>query len=529
MQREGRAADMVILAALPMAFAMLAFVFRWHSAPFWLTFNVDPSYFYLLNSLMVAGGEAPADVYHPGTPVQMLAALVIRLMHPFSSSVAIADMVMASPERHLTYISTVLLLLVAGGLFLLGLMAKRTLGGLLPGLLAQSAPFATLFLIKHAYQVKPEPMLLLAATLLCAALLSSLNGQRPYRHAVLMAGAVALGAAAKLHFAPLALVPLPWLLRQPKALVLYGAAGAAAFFLFLAPAWPNLGVTIDWFTKMALSSDAYGQGETTILPWKEYPANILKVFAGKPVFDAVLVLSIPALIWGKGERGLKQALLGIVLAQLASVLLVAKHPIAYYMTPAVALTGAQAALVFALGAKRFLSPRYAQGWTIGLVLLGLLRLQSFVADDAERADWKRTALGIDMKPFAACAKVWYDFASSPSYALFMGDMMSKWRWGPLLEATAQGKGGTEDEFFLNFYTGHLRDWLGPVDVQDLFQRFPCVAFRGAWEVNLRNYLAKHAPERLPKMETCRTDANGETLLTYGASCKPSMPVMKSSR
>jgi hypothetical protein len=529
MQREGRAADNVILAVLPAAFLMLAFVFRWHSAPFWLWFNVDPTYFYLLNGLMVAGGEAPADVYHPGTPVQMLAALVIRLMHPASSFLSIADQVMADPERHLKYISTVILLLLAGGLYLLGAAAKRALGGLLPAMIAQCAPFATLFLIKHAYQVKPEPLLLLSATLLAAALFQALSDQeRPYRNALFFALAVGLGTASKLHFAPLALLPLPLLARQPKALVFYVLASAAAFMLFLAAAWPNLGTTVDWFIRMAKSSEAYGQGAATFLP-KEYPSNILKVFSGKPVFGAVLLLSIPALIWGPPDKNLKAALLGVVLAQLASALLIAKHPVAYYMTPATALTGAQAALLFALGAKRFTSARHKTGWTIGLILLGLLRFHAYVADDAERAGWKRTAQEIDMRPFASCAKVWYDFASSPSYALFMGDMMAEWRWGPLLEATAQAKGLPEDEFFLNFYTGTLRDWLGPVDLQDVFHRFPCVAFRGGWEVNLRNHLAQHVPEQLATMEVCRSNENGETLMTWGASCKASMPVRKSWR
>jgi hypothetical protein len=520
---EPRGGAWIVLGALPLAFLVVTLIFRYHALPFWLWFNVDPSYFYLLNGLTIANGETPADVFHPGTPVQSLMALIIRLLHPLAAATDINALVLADPERHLKIASTVIVWLDGLALYLLGLAAFAAFGSLLPALVAQTAPFATLFLVKHAYQVKPEPLLLLAATLMAALLLMAGRqgvAAKPLRYTLGFAACAGLGVAAKLHFLPIALAPL-FLLARPRRIVLYGIAAFGFFLVFVAPALGNWSVSVAYFAKMAAGTGAYGGGEAGFVAWSRYPANLAKVFAGKPVFDIVLLLALGALVWQarRVRRGIDRwtpawaALAGLTLAQLAQALLVAKYPIAYYMIPAVALTGAQAALVLVLGER--LSgwwPHWRTAWIVLLVAVAGLRILSFVQDTAERSAWKLHARAIDMRPYAACAKVYYDFASSPSYALFMGDMMAGWRWGAALKAQTK----SDDEYFMNFFTGHLRRWDERAELAAIVARYPCVVFRGVWHQEMRNEIGKLPGNRQP--DAACGQGEQEHLLVLNGSC-----------
>ena len=86
------------LAALPLTFVAILFAMRASSLPFWQSFNLDPDYYYLLNGLRIVEGLAPTDVSHPGTPVQMLIAAVIKALHPLASTDATVDAVLRDAE-----------------------------------------------------------------------------------------------------------------------------------------------------------------------------------------------------------------------------------------------------------------------------------------------------------------------------------------------------------------------------------------------------------------------------------------------
>ncbi|TAN54842.1 MAG: hypothetical protein EPN26_06285 [Rhodospirillales bacterium] len=515
---KGRAAFFVTLGALPMAFMLFSIIFRFHSGSFWIWHHIDPSYFYLFNGLMLGMGETPADVFHPGTPVQMLAALILRIGHPFATGDELARLVLADPEPFLKKISTSIILMNVVALFMLGRSAWRAFGRLLPALAAQTSPFVSMFVIKHAYHVKPEPFLLLAATLLGALLFEAIRRQESARSClpVGFGAVVGFGMASKLLFAPLALVPL-FVLATRKAVGVYLVAVLAFFLIFLLPAIGNWDVSASYFARMAMGSGAYGAGEATVADWASYPGNLMKVFAGKLIFDIVLLLSLAALAtrWKRGlERTLSwRALEGLVLAQLVMALLVAKHPIAHYMVAAVSVTGIQAALLLILGEDLFGRPAWWRpACVVVLILVGMSRVTSFLTDDSERMDWRRKAMALGMTPYESCTQVFFDFASEPSYALFMGDMMTNWRFAPLLAELYPAK----NQVFMNFHTGEPRRWNQKVDLQAEINQRPCTVLRGAWDDAMKSYLAGLAPDA--KISS-QCEAGQEKLITIGVEAK----------
>ena len=68
-------------AAIPLVvLAMMLAAYR-GVAPLWAGGSTDPSYGYLLNSLMAAELRVPAKTDHPGIPLDLLGALVLRVWH----------------------------------------------------------------------------------------------------------------------------------------------------------------------------------------------------------------------------------------------------------------------------------------------------------------------------------------------------------------------------------------------------------------------------------------------------------------
>src|SRR5215510_7041448 len=72
---------MLFLLLLPALTVLVEFRLRDASGPYWLGANLDPSYAYLLNSLNIADYHRPYFIGHPGTPVHITGAAVIRGMN----------------------------------------------------------------------------------------------------------------------------------------------------------------------------------------------------------------------------------------------------------------------------------------------------------------------------------------------------------------------------------------------------------------------------------------------------------------
>ena len=80
----------------------------------WDHYNSDPAYAYLFNGLLLLDRHSPTHIDHPGTPVQMLIAVLVylqwfylKLVGTVNPDVVVA--VMGAPEQYLLFISRVLL------------------------------------------------------------------------------------------------------------------------------------------------------------------------------------------------------------------------------------------------------------------------------------------------------------------------------------------------------------------------------------------------------------------------------------
>ncbi|MDO8606520.1 MAG: hypothetical protein Q7R40_08295 [Phaeospirillum sp.] len=517
------------LLALPVLFVAVLFVMRGSSLPFWQVFNLDPDYYYLLNGLMIVEGLAPTDVSHPGTPVQVFIAVVLRLMHPGQPNGAVVEAVLNDPEGHLVTITTVLYPLVGAALAAMGRAFLITTGRLAPALLAQSAPFLSMIIPKFSLHPKPEPFLIIAVCLLMVAALRVARAERlTDRHAGWLGVVIGFGIACKMQFLALGLVPL-FALDRRRLFVVLPLATVAGFLVFTSPALPSREIWFDWVGRMVLHSGAYGAGAATVVDAGRYPKAIIGLFGSKLIFTIVFAASLLALAGYARlrRRGLIPAeplarlLAGILCGQVFLILIIAKQAAAHYMVPALMLTGPSLAILWVLSGKVFPVRSHRRAW-IGLgVALGLITIQAVWKQNAELSRWTREAQAFDMSRFKACAKIDFDSSSSLPYAFLRGDLNTQGRYSAKLALLMP----TDTyAWFINDHTWWKRgfmQWNRRLDIKEVAASYPCLVFRGNQPYTALPTAVQQIPGFKPD-DICEVGEEG--VFTWGIKCDGSAPV-----
>jgi hypothetical protein len=482
--RRSLVAEGAALAVLPALFLIAEFLFRAHGTPYWLWFNLDPSYAYLMSGMEILEGLPPGHVDHPGTPVQCIVALVVWLSGAGSPGTAVGASAFTGAEAILARTSDALFALDAAAMLVLGWTVWRRFGALVPALAAEGAPFVTMLALRHGIDVKPEPMLLCATLLLAAAMVEEAFAPR-HRSLVAMAAAGGFGTACKISFAPLALAPFILVApaRRRAALV---ALTAVAFVIFIAPALPRVPYMLHWVGSLAVGSGAYGSGPETVINPERYPVSFEKLFFGRPIFIVVWLLGAAALYARRGERGPGERLLFATLAaELAQILVVAKHPSAHYALPAYEMSAPAAAFLWLvareIGYFRRRAPAFARGFAGILLAVGAAQTVAVVGQGRELARESEGSLSIDLaRDFPACARVYRDLASSPSLA-----WIDNRAYGAPFAARLAAMAPADDYYSFSWFGGGIETWQGPVAPAALAARYPCVALRGTGLAALR--------------------------------------------
>lgn len=529
------------LFVLPLCFLAAALMGLEGSGPYWLWVNLDPDYFYLLDGLNILNLTTPGHVYHPGTTVEWLSALILKASHLLTGTEGIIADVLGNPEPALRMIGTVFVLLNAFGLVILGAVGYRVFGDLLAAWFLQLAPFISMLVLKSSYHVKPESLLLFTVLMLSSLSILALKPglfDRHNKRFILAFGVIAgFGVATKITALPVFLLPIFLIARGgagngTKGLIIYGVASLAAFIVFTLPAMGAYDVFFAWMMKVSQGTGAYGGGGPGFVDWAVYPKNVLKLFK-RPAFFIVFILSAVTLAaaWarrragrgeGRGEGWMLpdlevRLLLGIWLAHLAHVLLVAKQPVALYMVPSFVLVPLAFVLVWRLG-RQMAAPPVVRFFRPGVaVLLAVLVIAQTVAITRhvrEGEENTAAALSVDNERFGQCARIYSYAASAQSFALALGDFVTGSRFSARLARAAPA-----NDFWLDHWWDQtrvvFRNWRGPENLNSVLARYPCAVFRGSQWAITEPLLKKIAPT-LKFDEDCST--RFETIRTQGVGC-----------
>jgi hypothetical protein len=446
-RRLPAAVGLLLLAVLPLAAVPPITAMRTATGPYWLRPNIDPTYAYLLNSLLIASGKGAQHSDHPGTTVQLVGAATIRVVHAVSGEAALPDDVLRRPEAYLSAMHQVLVAIFAATLLLAGAAIARSTGSLTAALLFQLTPFLGVRPFLDLRLVKAEPLLIPLVLAFGAVLvIETLAPAAPSARArVIVLGMLAGAAmATKVTVAPLLVLPFA-LVRSWRQRLLYAAIAAGTFAAITIPAMASPGRLFRFLFKFATHTGAYGSGDAgfiTVDLFAERSARLsLSLVTSEWAFVALLGLSLVLVVVpllrrrlppaGTAERGAWRLLALLVAVQVASVLMVTKSPVVplRYLVPAFGMLGVEAVLGWELlrwsgvltGRRRSLAA--AAVLVLGaaaLLVSGLTAARGDLVRTRERA-LRAQEQAIEAASARGCRVAHGTLSSSPERALFFAN------------------------------------------------------------------------------------------------------------
>lgn len=363
----------LLLTILPLFLFFLARIYTDAYTPYYLNGHYDPAYVYLLNSLNLAqlSNYGVGHVDHPGTPLQVLGAIVVKLYFNFSSSSdnMVTD-VLIRPENYLNIINLTLTLINSLVLFLFGLILFKILGNILQAVFLQLTPFFSCNVFCKLTEVTPENLLIGVILILLIISFkfvhdSNLTEKKIMKYIVAFAIITGFGISVKLNFIPLAIIPAI-LLRKNLNKILFLVFSSAAFLFFVIPAILNYSYFFGWVKELIVHEGIYGGGDANIINTSNYIRNIKSIFITEKLFGIIYLLILCFLFFVLLIRKNKvielsvrydevrrhfRFLAGIFLAMTFEILMVAKHFVMRYMLPSLMLAISGLFLVIYIYAK----------------------------------------------------------------------------------------------------------------------------------------------------------------------------------
>ncbi|MEI6694481.1 MAG: hypothetical protein WCO13_00325 [Bacteroidota bacterium] len=323
-------------------------------------FSVDPDYCYLFNGLNLAHHNFPWHIDHPGTPLQLISAIVIRLVHLIRNDTLDMDL-FKNPELYINAINYTIIYLQAIVLFFTGLIVFRFTKDLFTALFIQISPLAA-FSLMIQNRIIVEQMELIASLLLISAVFWYLYTQKieQYRYyftkyVVVFSIIIGFGIANKILFIPLFFIPFI-LLPNLKQKLSFTVLSVISFSIFAFPIFYRWREFYYWIKKLFIYSGQYGGGAKNIVDKHVFMSNIAEVFHSGFLFPIVVVISLVACIVYQIPRIkirfrnplLYKALLGCTLATLMLIVITCKQYKYVYLVPVLLLMVFELYLILAI-------------------------------------------------------------------------------------------------------------------------------------------------------------------------------------
>lgn len=345
------------LIIIPAIVVVVGMYLKHVRGPYWLGSNYDPDYAYLMNALNVVERLPIWLIGHPGTPLQVLIALMMRWVHLIRNHFdydwpTLETDVLSNPEIYLQAVSYIFLIINALLVFAIGLTCYRRLKQFWLALLLQAAPFFSSYIpMNSLVKVAPETLLLTVVLLLLWLLVfmlgpESFSWRRWLWYTIGCATIVGLGIATKMNFIPMVVLPL-CVIRTVRLKSLYLAGVAGFFFLFTLPIRSRYAELFEWLTSIFKHTGIHGAGTEQIIVWSVYWSNLKTLIDGFPYIFAVILLFclivIVNILVQPRRRDYVQTMafrIGVAatITQLFAFVFIAKHMIQYYFLPFVPLT-----------------------------------------------------------------------------------------------------------------------------------------------------------------------------------------------
>jgi hypothetical protein len=337
-----------VLLCIPVLFVILAINTRTLQGPYYQAYYLDPSYVYLMNSLSIVNGELPGHTDHPGTTVQLIGGLVLKvnaLIGEFKGEdTSITIKVLQNPERYIEKISHVLLSIIAIAVFLFGLQVYLETKNLGLAIISQAFPLTFSTLLEHLPRLEPEPLLIASIYLLAATLVpiaTGTAGKTSLQLRASIAGTImGIGLVTKVTFTPLLLFLLVF--HGKKAKLFAVIALVVSVIMLTIPIWDSIPRVVNWLIVLMIHSGHYGRGETGLPSVSILLSNGTSLFRAIPIIFCFIPLLLVSLFTVKKDAkfsGLYWLLVVSLLVLISCLAITIKHYSPHYVMQAIALSG----------------------------------------------------------------------------------------------------------------------------------------------------------------------------------------------
>jgi len=342
--------NILLLIILPVVFTLYSFAQKNAEGPNYNYSLADPSYVYLLNSLTMSEFESSGHTDHPGTPLQITGAVILKSYFAFfHEKDNIAEDVIYRPESYLRVLDHTLIVFNALGLFLAGLLIFKIYKIETAAMIFQTLPFVSISLLEVYSLVKPENIaffLILLQIVLIMKYVYDLNSSGKNYYIYISGLLCGIILSLKISFLCIIILPLIIFPGIRQKAVFTGSV-ILVFVVSIFPVISNMEYFISWVSDLFLHSGRYGTGESTIINSNDFFKNILKIISNEKYYIITYLFIISVIIFLKFKKKdndqtvspkEKKLCTALFIAMSLQIILVAKHYSSRYMFPALILS-----------------------------------------------------------------------------------------------------------------------------------------------------------------------------------------------
>jgi len=302
---------------------------------------IDPVYAYLINGLTFAlGSNDIGHTDHPGTPLQLFCALLIRLYAWTRGSNDLATDVLKNPESYLRVISIALISINCILLWMLGFFSFKNLKNRNMAVAVQLIPLLSFQVVNFMAAVACESVITLLSFAIAACIILY-DCRTEGRSKLLIVIALLSALAVSTKISTLCILIIPFLFFEKlKSKASYLLLSLLLIIVFISPVFDKLANFTSFLAKIATHSGSYGSGEAKLFDGAIFFRSLQMIVSQELYFTLHLLLLPIGWVFitkRKIKGSLKRLYIAITLATVFQVLIVARHYSFHYLMPVFSL------------------------------------------------------------------------------------------------------------------------------------------------------------------------------------------------
>jgi len=364
--------------------------------------SCDPEYIYFMSGLTLSDGEIKLGHFdNPGTPLQILIAIVFKITYFFRSTpLAFVEDVLLHPDLYLSITSLFIAAITSGLLFYAGYKVYQSTKSVFYAVLVQTAPFLPVIWYDLIGRVAPELMMPFPVILITVYIITIYFQNEPFttKSVLLLAFFSAFGLAIKLTFLPLWFIPFLFIEDWKKRFLFMGSA-FLMFFIIAFPMTLQFNFFWGWVKNLFMHSGTYGAGDTNIIDFVSLKANLRELFGYEKryfyVYFALVGVFAGYVLYfrKKAEKRIILLSIAVIITIAAQLLMVGKHYAHRYFIPVLMLSPLMVFIIAEL-IKKF----YPKKITTYLINIGIVALLIWIVQfNRQWLPIKTQAMGNDIE------------------------------------------------------------------------------------------------------------------------------------